>query len=157
MIYHPVDFNAISILDRVTPGSFLIFLNMGRPDLTNNPSLILNIPCIPNRLVTYRWCIVQCNGLGLGESDFMEFQEFWSFSRSISIVYWIRRSIVEKYLSGLGFNLRYIQVKFGVRVSLRSHKNVLEWLISWSEQQFWTGISSSLIGWSAKTLLSVAQ
>ena len=108
VIYHPVDFNAISILDRVTPGSILIFLNMGRPDLTNNPSLILNIPCIPNRLVTCHWYMV----VDFGESDFMEFQEFRSFSRSISIVYWIRISIVEKYLSGLGFNLRYIKVKF---------------------------------------------
>ena len=36
----------------MTPGPILIFLNMGRPDFTNNPSLISNIPYIPYRLLS---------------------------------------------------------------------------------------------------------
>ena len=59
----------------VTPGPILIFLNIGRPDLTNNLSLIFYIPCIPKpwtRLQIIRfdlWTNLDPNG----ESELEEF------------------------------------------------------------------------------------
>ena len=59
----------------VTPGPILIFLNIGRPDLTNNPSLIFYIPCIPKKRTGLQFIRYDlwANLDPKGESELVEF------------------------------------------------------------------------------------